>query len=141
MGFQFSGFFVKDISIATLDRSVDGVEIIKEINAPFKGVGISVPKFISKDPSLKELEELASAIGLKLENEWLFMVYECFGGQIDYIFGYINDSGRSVGPIQESALTKVENIYINLMADFNVNEKEALAFEPFERGYFSGSDV
>lgn len=135
MGYQFSGFFVKDTKPDQIN-SLDEIEGIKLVEKPFKGIGISVPKFKSKDPSDDELFKLANDIGLTPKMEWMFIVYECFGGQMDYLFGYINKNNETIGPVQESAWDKLESAYIEFMHSFGIGKNKALKFEPFERGFF-----
>ena len=135
MSFQFSGFFVKKRVPRDINKHKD-VEKVVAIDKPFSGVGISVPKFISKDPTQDELLALASNLGITDGLDWMFIVYECFGGQIDYLFGYQNKNSQTFGPVQDSALDTVENSYIEFMHNFGVGKNKAIKFVPFERGYF-----
>ncbi|AJQ93382.1 hypothetical protein [Gynuella sunshinyii] len=135
MAFQFSVFFVRGCDEKAIAVYED-VACIKSFDKPFSGIGISIPKFTSKDPELDELLALSKTLGLDESGDWAFMIYECFGGSIDYLYGYQNRKGAIYGPITEPSLEKVEDTYVEFMHNFGVGKNKALKFEPFERGYF-----
>ena len=68
--------------------------------------------------------------------DWIFLVYDCWGGQIDCVYAIGCCSGESFGPIDVSDLSKVEQAYVDVMARLNISRTMALDFELFKRGYW-----
>lgn len=85
---------------------------------------------------LSAITELATGLGINGRVPWLFMQYDTWGGELDFVFGLGVTSAGPFGPFEESARGQVEPIYINLMSQLGVGADEALEFEPFKRGYW-----
>ncbi|MGB3638588.1 MAG: hypothetical protein WBA39_13580 [Rivularia sp. (in: cyanobacteria)] len=135
MTYQFSGIFVKDFQILNKIH-LDIPHTVKKINSPFIGSGISIPEYTSKNPSIEEINDIAKKIGIKQDLEWMFIIYECWAGEIDYLFGYIRKPENKIVSIIESSQDKLENAYISFMEEFKISKDEAFNFEPFKRGFW-----
>lgn len=68
------------------------------------------------------------------------MQYDCFGGQIDYVFGVIQFRDHSIKTIEESNLESVQNVYLDFMRSFGLSDEDALNFPPFHRGFWGEMD-
>ncbi len=118
----------------SIDR--EALYTVKKVNSPFIGSAISIPQYVSKNPSIGEVNNIAKKIGIKQEHEWMFIIYKCWAGEIDDLFGYIKKPKRQIASIIESDKNKLENAYISFMEKFGVSKDEALDFEPFKRGFW-----
>ncbi len=135
MTYQFAGIFVKEFQISA-EVPLDIPYTVRKVNSPFFGSAISIPQYVSKNPSIEEVNNIVKKIGIKLEHEWMFIIYECWAGEIDDLFGYIKKPEKQIVSIIESGKNKLENTYISFMEKFGVSKDEALDFEPFKRGFW-----
>jgi len=134
VGYQFAGFFARQSSPPPPDLPSDAVW--REITSPFIGVGLLLPALIGKVIKEDRVMGLAETYGLANVPTWIFLIYDCFGGQIDFVFGLGMSNGEPFGPIEDSSLARVAGSYTTLMSHFGLSEDEALAFPPFERGFW-----
>ncbi len=135
MTYQFAGIFVKEFKISA-EVPLDIPYTVRKVNSPFIGSGISIPQYVSKNPSIEEVNNIVKKIGIKQDLEWMFIIYECWAGKIDDLFGYIKKPEKEIASIIESGKNKLENAYISFMKKFGVSKDEALDFEPFKRGFW-----
>lgn len=134
MAYQFAGFFATAV-IPKPDALPSGA-VWREVESPFVGVGVRLPAFLGETPAQAELETLARQLGVDLVDRWLYLTYTCWGGRIDFVYGFGCFGGVPFGPVEEDALHEVETAYIRLMAQFGVSAEDAIHFKPFERGYW-----
>ena len=66
----------------------------------------------------------------------MFIVYECWAGEINYLFGYISKPEKEIVSTIETSRDKLENAYIYFIEQFGIYKDEALNFEPFQRGFW-----
>lgn len=135
MSYQFVGFFVLTEQMTSPFYPIDGT-IWKNIKEPFQGIGIKLSPSIKTPSSPKEIKTLFNEMNINAARQWLFIEYECFGGSIDYIYALIMKNDEIYGPIEESAFDNVERVYISLMNEFGISEKDAIRFKPFERDFW-----
>jgi len=135
MAYQFSGFFIKRITSSEIVK-VSGVSAILTIQDPFVGTGISIPEVAVNELNAGNLVQLAKNLGVKSQHEWMFIVYECFGGVLDYLYGYVHKPTAQYGPVDTSDLETLEEEYLLLMSNFGINAIQAQHFSPFERDFF-----
>ena len=134
MAYQFAGFFAQPAVSKPLDLPANAVW--REITSPFAGVGVRLPDLIGSRPAVADVESLASQLGLEKADRWLYLIYVCWGGTIDFVYGVGSSMGTRFGPFEESALDRVERVYTELMGSFGVSPTDALQFPPFIRGYW-----
>jgi hypothetical protein len=144
MAYQFAGFFAQPAAVR-LD-SLPQHAIWRDIDAPFTVVGVRLPSLIGKSPTRADVQALARQPGLPGAECWLYLTYDCFGGEIDFVYGLGSRGGVPFGPVEEDNLGKAEAAYINLMARFGVSAEAAVRFEPCQMqplvaatGYASGA--
>lgn len=135
MPYQFAGFLATDPVVRPAHMPADSVW--RKIEDPFVGVGLLLPDLIGKVMEESQVLALAASLGLDSAAKWIFLQYDCWGGEIDYVYGLGSSDGERFGPIEESALDKVQSTYIALMAHLGITESEALSFKPFDRGFWS----
>ncbi|WP_332604656.1 hypothetical protein [Acinetobacter sp. ESBL14] len=135
MSYQFVGFFALTEQMKSPFYPIDGTTW-KDIKDPFHGIGIKLSPSIKTPSSPDDIKALFSAMNINHVKQWLFIEYVCFGGSIDYIYALIMKNGEIYGPIEESALENVERVYIDLMNEFGISEKDALQFKPFDRNFW-----
>jgi hypothetical protein len=136
MSYQFAGFFVKEFEENKLVLSDIGFDI-KTVRVPFSGIAIRFPQYFGKEPKLKEIYELATNLGFGKTAEWIFLVYDCWAGHIDYIWGFVHTTVGDLGPILDFSFESVEQAYIELMAYFGVSKKDSLEFPVFYRDFWN----
>ncbi|PND36230.1 hypothetical protein C1O66_21205 [Paucibacter aquatile] len=134
MSYQFSGFLVA----MPLRRPVElpAGAVWREISLPFRGIGVLLPHTIGEILKADQIADFARYLGIANGAPWLFMQYDTWGGEIDFVFGMGATSAGAFGPVEESARGQVEAVYLDLMARLGVGADDALAFKPFERGYW-----
>ncbi|MCV2423665.1 hypothetical protein [Paucibacter sp. DJ2R-2] len=134
MTYQFAGFLAPGSVVRP--TQVPAGAVLREIQTPFVGVGVMLPNLIGKVMHEAQVFEIASSLGFDSTKNWLFLQYDCWGGQIDFAYGLGSSGGERFGPIEESALDNVQDVYVGLMAKVGIGENEALDFQPFERGFW-----
>lgn len=110
--------------------------IWREIVSPFRCVGVLLPNLIGKVVQPDQVRILAQEIGITEGTAWLFLQYDCWGGEIDFVYGMGVAAGVPFGPVEESARDSVEATYTQVMGQFGVSPEAALNFAPFERGFW-----
>lgn len=134
MTYEFSGFFARSEIQKPIELQNDSVW--REIKSPFVGVGVLLNNLTSETPSVQEVKQLAEKLGFENSGEWIYLTYNCWGGQIDFVYGMYSTHGNLTKILEESDLTKVESAYTDLMACLGVSVEDALNFTPFERGFW-----
>jgi hypothetical protein len=108
----------------------------REIEAPFAGTGVRIPELVGKSPEVEVVQKLAEALGLGASRTWLYITYDCWGGQIDSVYGLGLAKGASFGPIEEDSRAGVKGTFTQLMAHLGLTPEQAMQFPPFERGFW-----
>jgi hypothetical protein len=134
MAYQFAGFFVAT-QMPKPDSLPQGAKW-REIASPFQGVGVLLPHLIGKVVQSDDVQSLAQVIGITGGMTWIFLQYDCWGGEIDFVFGLGVAAGVPFGPVEESTRDLVEAAYTQVMGQFGVSAKAALNFAPFGRGFW-----
>jgi len=83
-----------------------------------------------------DIADLATQLGIVDKSPWLFLQYDTWGGELDFVYGLGVGRSGPFGPIEESARGQVEPAYLTLMAYLGVSSLDALNFAPFERGFW-----
>ena len=134
MAYQFAGFFIA--TQMPKPESFPQAATWREITSPFRGVGVRLPHLIGKVVQSDQVQSLAQEIGIREGTTWLFLQYDCWGGEIDFVFGLGVAAGVPFGPVEESARGLVEAAYTQVMGQFGVSAEAALNFVPFERRFW-----
>ncbi|QDV38801.1 hypothetical protein [Tautonia plasticadhaerens] len=142
MAYWFAGFFAKPAVDAPGELPEDAAWRVVE--SPFSGVGLRMPDLLDARPEVVRVLELARGLGIDRAEDWIFLVYTCFGGRVDSVFGLGRRGSRDFGPIEEDdELGKnpaeerpTSRASLDLMAAFGVAEEDARDFAPFRRGYW-----
>lgn len=108
----------------------------REISTPFEGSGVRLPEFVGKTPEVGIIRALATTLGFASSERWLYLTYDCWGGQIDYVYGFGCSFGEPFGPREEDARSEVEAAFTSLMGKLGLSTGQALRFTPFERGFW-----
>jgi hypothetical protein len=134
MSYTFAGFFVAH----PLPRpsSLPPRAVWREVSSPFKGVGVCLPELIGTTVKPEQVHAVARELGITDAMPWLFLQYDTWAGDIDFVCGMGASAGTPFGPVEESEQESVEAVYFKVMAKLGVSEKEALNFAPFERGFW-----
>jgi hypothetical protein len=133
MAYSFVGLFAKP-PVAQPASLPTGV-VWRVIDSPFSGVGIKLPDWLDEHPDVDAGSQLIQQFGLA-SCDWLFLNYVCWGGDIDYVYGFGCRGGRAFGPVEEYARGAVVEAYTGLMEQFGVSAEDALRFPPFVRGFW-----
>jgi hypothetical protein len=133
VAYSFAGLFAKP-PVPRPHALLAGA-VWRDIDAPFEGVGIRFPEFLGKTPDVAEVAQLAQQLGLAAA-DWLYLTYSCWGGAIEFVYGFGCSGGRAFGPVEESGRDSVVGAFTGLMGAFGVSAQDALRFAPFERGYW-----
>ena len=131
MAYRFAGFFASPV--LPQPDSLPAGAAWREIDSPFAGIGVRMPALVGKTPARDDMEMLARQLGLDAANRWLYINYDCWGGRIDFVYGFGISSGFPFGPVEEGSLRIVNDAYTRLMAQFGVLAEDALRFAPFRR--------
>jgi hypothetical protein len=142
MAYWFSGFLAKP-AVDAPDRMPEDAAW-RVITSPFSGVGLRLPAFDGERPGVGWVLELARDLGIDRAEDWVFLVYTCFGGRVDSVFGLGRRGSHHFGPIEEDdglprppdGERPTERAYLDLMAAFGVDEAAAKNFPPFRRGFW-----
>ncbi len=108
----------------------------REITVPFQGSGVRLTEFLGEVPAIETIEQLAAALGFDSAETWLYLTYDCWGGQVDFVYGFGRRHGETFGPVEEDALPNVEVAFSSLMAKLGLSSDQAMRFTPFERGFW-----
>jgi hypothetical protein len=133
MAYEFKGFFAKPPVPQPVGLPTGAVWRV--IGAPFRGVGLLLPEPFSRTPEVPEVWQLAHQLGLA-GADWLYLTYLCWGGRIEFVYGFGACGDRTFGPVQESDPHAVEGAYTVLMGEFGVSAADAHYFPPFVRGFW-----
>lgn len=134
MAYQFAGFFVA--APMPSPKSLPQAATWREISLPFRGFGVLLPHLVGKVVPPEKVQSLAQEIGITDGMNWLFLQYDCWGGEIDFVYGMGVAEGVPFGPTEESARGVVESAYTQVMGQFGVSPEAAHNFAPFERGFW-----
>jgi hypothetical protein len=96
MSFRFAGFFATP-SVSSPAQLPKGA-IWREIVTPFIGIGVYLPDLIDKRLTSEVVDAIANQLGLDKAERWVYLNYDCWGSQIDFIFGFGRRSGLPFGP-------------------------------------------
>jgi hypothetical protein len=132
--YRFAGFFANP-SVPAPDVLPDGA-VWKEIKSPFEGVGLRLDSLVGESPDVRVVAALAERFGFSRADRWIYLTYDCWGGQLDFVFGLGMKAGLSFGPRESSDEDRVEAEYLGLMQAFGLTDSEALNFAPFSRGFW-----
>jgi hypothetical protein len=135
MSYTFAGFFVAQ----PLPRpsSLPSRAVWREVSSPFQGVGVRLPDLIGKTVQPEQVHAVARELGVTDAMTWLFLQYDTWAGEIDFVYGMGASEGTPFGHVEESEQGSVEAAYLAVMAKLGVAEKEAMNFAPFKRGFWS----
>jgi hypothetical protein len=134
MTYRFAGFFVAQR--IECPASLPEGAAWREISRPFAGTGVRLPEFLGKSPSAAEVSAAAERLGLCRSDTWLYLTCDCWGGQIDFVYGLGSKSRIPFGPVEEDAQERVIDAYCALFQQLDVSRLDALNFEPFQRGFW-----
>jgi hypothetical protein len=134
MTYQFAGFFVAQPMSSP--SSLPPTAVWRDVASPFRGVGILLPELIGKVVQPEQVRITAGELGITNSMPWLFIQYDCWGGEVDFVYAMGASSGVPWGPIEESARDRVELAYTKAMAWLGITPEDALNFAPFERGFW-----
>ncbi len=137
MSYQFAGFFTRP-AVPLREFPADAVAI--QIGAPFLGTGIRFHSLIGKTPAVADVLDLASKIGVAAAPQWIYLTYDCWGGEIDFVYGFTSTDGVLSPPVEDSSWDSVEATYYILMSRFGIGEESARDFAPFTRGFWGEND-
>jgi hypothetical protein len=133
--YEFTGFFAKPA--VPRPESLPPGAVWRDVAAPFAGVGVRLPA--SDDRLLlapSDAEPFIRQLGLDAADCWVYLTYVCWGGKLDFVYGFGSCSGMLFGPIKEDDQDAVDAAYTGLMERFGVCAEGALNFDPFRRGYW-----
>jgi hypothetical protein len=134
MAYWFAGFFVKPpFNPPTV---LPEGAVLRNITVPFVGVGVRVSALLGKTPSAEAVDLLAEQLGISHAGDWIYLTYTCWAGRIDSVYGLGSSGGQRFGPIEEDAVARTKDAYLQLMGEFGVSPEDALRFPPFERGFW-----
>lgn len=134
MTYRFAGF----LSPCRIERpaTLPAGAVWREITTPFGGSGVRLSGLIGQAPTVEVIHELARTLGFDSTDTWLYLTYDCWGGQIDFVYGVGLDAGEPFGPVEADARNVVEAAFTSLMAKLNLGAEQAMLFAPFERGFW-----
>jgi hypothetical protein len=132
--YEFAGFFARPA--VPRPAILPPGAVWREIATPFAGVGVWLPGSDDKLLAPPEAEALVRQLGLDAAECWVFLTYVCWGGDIDFVYGFGSRRGVVFGPVKEDARDAVEAAFTGLMEQFGVPGEVVLDFEPFRRGYW-----
>ena len=134
MTYLFAGFLV--VQRIECPEALPEGAAWREISKPFIGTGVRLPEFLGKSPSPEDVFAMAERLGLSRSDAWLYLTYDCWGGQIDFVYGLGSRDHIPFGPVEEDARHRVTDAYCALMQQLGVSRLDALNFEPFIRGFW-----
>jgi hypothetical protein len=134
--YQFAGFFAKP----SIDppKTLPSGAVWRSISVPFDGVGVRIPALLGESPEPSEVHRLLEQLGLDVGSDWLYLTYDCWGGQVDYVYGFGMRGGQAFGP-QVADDSQAQAVYIDLMGEFGVLPADAIQFPAFVRGFWGES--
>lgn len=134
MTYQFAGFLADTVLPEPINLP-NGASW-RAIDSPFRGTGVLLPQFIGKSPEAQEVQYLAESLGFSAAPRWLYLTYDCWAGEVDFVYGLGLGSESSIGPIEESDGAQAE-IFVRLMGFLGVEDWQAFALPFFERGFWA----
>lgn len=134
MAYEFTGFFARPA--VPQPMTLPPGAVWREIATPFAGIGVRLPGSDDRLLSPPAAEALARQLGLDAADRWVYLRYVCWGGNIDFVYGFGSKNGTVFGPVREDARDAVEAAYTDLMEWFGVASAAALNFPPFVRGFW-----
>lgn len=134
MSYRFAGFFA-DPSVPAPDVLPEGA-VWRVIKSPFDGVGLRLESFVGQSPDVRVVAALADGFGFSRADRWIYLTYDCWAGQVDFVFGLGMKGGVAFGPRESSDEDRVEAEYLALMQAFGLTDSQALNFAPFFRGFW-----
>lgn len=134
MTYRFAGFFAGP-SIP-LPKELPGGAVWREISIPFVGVGLRLESLIGESPEVSVIKALADQFGFSRAERWIYLTYDCWGGQLDFVYGLGVKDNVSFGPRESSEEDLVEEEYLGLMQAFGLEAPDALDFAPFRRRFW-----
>ena len=134
MAYWFAGYFAKPPLPVAGELPPGGVR--REIDRPFRGVGVLVPSLYDADPPADGVRELARQLGFGPGTDWLFLRYVTWAGVVERVSGLGVCDGREFGPLSVAEPEGARETFLLLMAKFGVSAADALRFPPFERGFW-----
>jgi hypothetical protein len=111
-----------------------------EIRVPFVGTGVRVRSLFGEVPPANDVQDLARKIGVAAAHQWLYLTYDCWGGSIDFVYGFTSTDGILSTPVEDSSLDTVEATYLDLLSQFGITAAHAFHFAPFARGFWGDDD-
>ncbi|MBY0231858.1 MAG: hypothetical protein K2W96_21460 [Gemmataceae bacterium] len=129
MAYRFTGFFARPA--LALPSALPAGAVWRPINEPFSGIGVQLPVAPTTE---EDVIRLLQAVGLGAVEDWIFLDYVCWGGQIDFVHGFGVRGGRAFGPIRSA--DDAQRVYLHLMRSFGIDDSDAMAFTPFRRGFW-----
>jgi hypothetical protein len=133
MAYEFEGLFARP-PVVRPGGLPEGA-VWRAIDTPFRGVGLLLPESFGRTQDVAAVWQLSQQFGFA-SADWLYLTYLCWGGRIDFVYGFGSRDGRAFGPITESAPDAVQGAYTRLMNEFGVSAADALNFPPFVRGFW-----
>jgi hypothetical protein len=100
------------------------------------GVGVRLPELCGKSITPFEVEQLRSDVGLGQASDWIYLMYDCWAGRIDAVYGLGGAAGQEFGPHEESNVEKAKAAFVELMGMFGVRPADAINFPPFYRDFW-----
>jgi hypothetical protein len=134
VAYQFSGFFVAQP--ASPPSQLPANAVWRKVSTPFQGCGVHLPHTVGKTLGEAQIAQLAGQLGIGSQIPWLFLQYDTWGGELDFVYGLGVGIEGPFGPLEESARGQVEPVYLELMAHLGLTSHDALNFAPFERGFW-----
>ena len=99
MSYQFAGFFAKPV--LTAPAVLPEQAVWRVIETPFEGVGVALSSLQGAEICAEAVLALAYDLGFEAADAWLFLSYETWGGDIDFVYGLGRKGETSFGPIEE----------------------------------------
>lgn len=89
------------------------------------------------DLSFDEATKYLHSLGIS-NNDWIFLVYVTWAGQIDYVKAIGSRSGERFGPI-EADEDPAEDAFFEALDAVGLPAGSGVVFAPFERGFWGVS--
>ena len=146
MTYRFAGFLCP--SRVERPASLPPGVVWREISEPFVGVGVRIEELVGKSPQVEEVDRFADALKIKTSPAWLYLTYDCWAGEVDFVYGLGFSNGKAFGslkerldddvfgPLREESEASARDIFIQLMARIGLTPEQAMRFPPFERGFW-----
>lgn len=133
--YRFAGFLATPPIVRPTELPPQAVW--REIPGLFEGCGVRLPTFIGKAPEIATIQTVARALGLEITRRWVYLTYDCWGRQIDFVYGVGCCDGQMFGPIEADGPSEAEVAFTAIMAKLGLSPEQAMQFPAFERGFWS----